>query len=70
MTWGVTVAADGAYDELLADLAAEGPVFTLTFEDPNANAESVEVVAEEIDRKYGPATLYGPFTVTFFETAS
>ncbi len=69
VTWGTDIAEDGAYDELLADLVAEGDTFTLTFEDPNGNAASVNVVAEEIDRKYGPANVYSAFTVTFWETS-
>ncbi len=69
VTWGVDAAADGAYDELLADLGAENSTFTLAFEDPAGNVASLSVVAEEIDRKYGPANYYIAFTVTFFETA-
>ncbi len=71
VTWGIPggVPTTAAYSELLADLGAENSTFTLAFEDPAGNTVSVDVVAEEIDRKYGPGQLFEPFTVTFFETA-
>lgn len=70
VTWGSEAAAQGAFDELTADLTAEGAIFTLTWKDPNDNAQSVKVGAELIDSKYGPAPLYSPFTVNFLQVAA
>lgn len=74
VTWGVDVASDGAYDELVTDLGGTpgtpGSInlaHTITWEDPAGNAFSVDVVVEDISQQFGPAQLFQAFSVTFFQ---
>lgn len=67
--WGADVAADGAYDELIADLAGNTAA-RLRWEDPAGNTFDVDVLAEAISAMYGPGNWFEPFTVTFLEQAS
>lgn len=67
--WGVTRAADGAYDELIADLAG-ALAARLRWEDPAGNTFDFQVISEPIAAVYGPGPWFDPFTVTFFEQQS
>ena len=67
--WGADVAADGAYDELIADIAGDTAV-RLRWEDPAGNTFDVDTLAESISVMYGPGPWFQPFTVTFLEAAS
>ena len=69
-TWSVSAAESGAYAELVADINAENGVLTLTWEDPDAEAFSVAVVAEGVPQTAGPGKFHDSFTVTFRETPS
>ncbi len=67
--WGADIAADGAYDELVADLAG-AVAARLRWEDPAGNTFDLQVIAEAISATYGPGDWFEPFTVTFFEQQS
>lgn len=67
--WGVTRAADGAYDELIADLAGAFAA-RLRWEDPAGNTFDLNVISEAIPALYGPGPWFDPFTVTFIEAQS
>ncbi len=67
--WGVNAALDGAFDELLADLAGNTAA-RLRWEDPNGNTFDLDVLAEAVGSAFGPGQWYDAFTVTFWEQAS
>ncbi len=67
--WGVTRAADGAYDELIADLAGAF-AGRLRWEDPAGNTFDLQVIFEPIPALYGPGPWFDPFTITAFEQQS
>lgn len=67
--WGADVAALGAYDELVADLAG-AVAARIRWEDPAGNTFDLQVISEAVGATYGPGNWFEPFTVTFFEQQS